>query len=60
MRVELVRSVAGCTKRQIRTVMALGLRDKIGTVKIHKDNPAIRGMCNVVEHLIKVEPTENK
>jgi len=50
----MVHGTQGCTKRQIRTVMALGLR-KIGDKKVHKDNPAIRGMCRIVEHLVKVE-----
>jgi len=54
MRVVLVKGVQGCTKRQIRTVMALGLK-RIGDERVHKDNPAIRGMCIVVEHLVKVE-----
>ena len=54
IRIELVGGLQGCTKRQIRTVQALGLK-KIGNVKIHKDNPAIRGMCDIVGHLVKVE-----
>ena len=55
IRVELVRSIAGCTKRQIQTVRALGLGSKIGTTRVHKDNLAIQGMCKLVEHLVKVE-----
>jgi len=54
IRVELVHGVTACTKKQIRTVQALGLK-KIGEVKIHKDNPAISGMIRVVAHLVKVE-----
>ena len=53
IRVELVRGLAGCTKRQIATTQALGLK-RIGDAKVHKDNVAIRGMCNVVAHLVKV------
>jgi len=52
--VELVNSLAGCTKKQIRTANALALR-KIGDKKLHKDNPAIRGMVKIVAHLVKVE-----
>jgi len=54
IRVELTGSTNGCTKKQIRTVQALGLK-KINDVRIHKDNPAIRGMVRVVAHLVKVE-----
>jgi len=52
--VELVKSTNGCTIRQIRTAQALGLK-KMHDKKTHKDNPAIRGMCNLVAHLVKVE-----
>jgi large subunit ribosomal protein L30 len=52
--VELVKSTNSCTVRQIRTVQALGL-SKINDKHIHKDNPAIRGMIEVVAHLVKVE-----
>ena len=51
--VKLVRGLQGCTEKQLRTVEALGLK-KTNDVKLHKDNPAIRGMCNVVAHLVKV------
>jgi len=54
LRVELVHSTASCTKRQIKTVHALGLK-KINDVKIHKDNPAIQGMVKLVAHLVRVE-----
>ena len=54
IKIELVKSTASCTKRQVRTVQALGLR-RIGDARVHKDNPAIRGMCDVVAHLISVE-----
>ncbi|MCL2755659.1 MAG: 50S ribosomal protein L30 [Firmicutes bacterium] len=50
----LVGGLQGCTKRQLRTVQALGLK-KIGDSKLHKDNPAIRGMIHVVAHLVKIE-----
>ena len=54
MTVTLTGGLQGCTKRQLRTVKALGL-SKIGDSKVHKDNPAIRGMCKIAEHLVKVE-----
>lgn len=52
--VELVHSTASCTKKQIRTVQALGLK-KLHDVHEHKDNPAIQGMIKLVAHLVKVE-----
>lgn len=54
VKVTLIKGLQGCTKRQLRTVMALGLK-KTNDSKIHKDNPAIRGMVTVVEHLVSVE-----
>ena len=54
MYVIMVHGLAGCTKRQIATIQALGLK-KIGDRKLHKDNGAIRGMVAVVSHLVKVE-----
>ena len=54
IKVELIKSTVGCTERQIRTVQALGLK-KINDTHVHKDNPAIRGMCTLVAHLVKVE-----
>ena len=59
IRVELAHGVAGCTKKQVRTVQALGLK-KIGDVRVHKDNPAIQGMVRVVAHLVRVEKVERK
>jgi large subunit ribosomal protein L30 len=40
-------------------VQALGLK-KINDTKIHKDNPAIRGMVGIVAHLVKVEKVADK
>jgi len=54
IKVVLIRGLQGCTKKQLRTVMALGLK-KTNDEKIHKDNPAIRGMVTVVAHLVSVE-----
>jgi len=54
MTVIMVHGMQGCTKRQIATMKALGLK-KIGDSKLHKDNGAIRGMVTIVNHLVKVE-----
>lgn len=54
MYVEMVHGLSGCTKRQLATVKALGLK-KIGDRKLHKDNGAIRGMVTQVAHIVRVE-----
>ncbi len=54
IKVKLVRSKIGKTQKQKRTVEALGLR-KIGQVVEKEDTPQIRGMINVVNHMVKVE-----
>jgi len=54
LRVTLVKSPIGYSKRQKATVRALGLRRMNHTVE-HVDNPALRGMLVKVSHLIKVE-----
>ena len=54
LRVTLVKSTIGYSKRQKATVRALGLRRMNHTVE-HADTPALRGMLFKVSHLIKVE-----
>ncbi len=54
IKVTLVRSPIGYSKRQKGTVRALGLRKTLQSV-IHEDNPVIRGMVNHVRHLVEVE-----
>ena len=54
LKITLVKSTNGAKKNQIATVKALGLK-KIGSVVEQADNPQIRGMVNVVSHLVKVE-----
>jgi large subunit ribosomal protein L30 len=54
VRVTLVKSPIGCTKRQRDTVKALGLR-KINQTVEHNNTPDVRGMLNRVDFLIKVE-----
>ncbi|NOY99610.1 MAG: 50S ribosomal protein L30 [Chloroflexi bacterium] len=53
LRVTLVKSPIGYTKRQKATVRALGLRRMNHTVE-HVDSPALRGMLTKVSHLIRV------
>ncbi len=54
LKITLVKSINGAKKNQIATVKALGLK-KIGSSVEQADNPQIRGMVKVVNHLVKVE-----
>lgn len=54
LKITLVKSVNGVKEKQRATVKALGLK-KIGSSVEQADNPQIRGMVNVVSHLVKVE-----
>jgi len=51
--VKLVRSTIKRVEKQKRIVKALGLH-KMNQVRIHDDNPVIRGMINKVSHLVEV------
>jgi len=53
IKVKLVRSVIGRSKKQKDTVQALGLK-KINQIATHKNNPAILGMIEKVKHLVTV------
>jgi len=65
LHVKLVRSTIKRVENQKRVVAALGLR-KMNQVKIHDDNPVIRGMIYKVRHLVEVtevpdaEPVKNE
>ncbi len=54
VRVTLVRSPIGFTKRHKATLRALGLRHLHQTVE-HVDTPTLRGMLYLVDRLIVVE-----
>ena len=54
VKVTLVKSTAGCLKKQQATVRALGLT-KIRSSNILPDNAATRGMIFRVQHLVVVE-----
>jgi large subunit ribosomal protein L30 len=54
IQITLVRSPIGYSKRQRRTVQALGLRRLNQTVE-HADTPVVRGMIAKVNHLVAVE-----
>lgn len=54
LRITLIKSPIGYSKRQKGTVRALGLKKMNHTVE-HVDSPVIRGMITKVSHLVKVE-----
>ncbi|HNQ97831.1 MAG TPA: 50S ribosomal protein L30 [Treponemataceae bacterium] len=51
--VKQVRSRNGKKPNQRKTLTALGLR-KMNSVRVHDDNPVIRGMIMKVHHLVEV------
>lgn len=54
LRIRQVRSAIGRNEKQKKTVRALGFRRLHQTVEVD-DTPQIRGMINVVKHLVEVE-----
>lgn len=54
IKITQVRSVIGCTKKQLASVQALGLR-RIRHSVVHNDTPQIKGMISVVRHLVECE-----
>lgn len=57
IRIKQVRSGNGTMQRQRDTLRALGLRHHQAEV-VQEDNPAIRGMIEVVSHLVEVEEAD--
>lgn len=53
--ITLVRSYAGRTMTQRRTLEALGLK-KIGQTVVHTDNASLQGQLTKVSHLISTAP----
>lgn len=53
IKVTLVKSPIGAKKNHRASVRGLGLRTMHQTVEV-QDTPAIRGMINLVNHLVKV------
>ena len=54
LKITLVKSPIGYSKRQKGTVRALGLRRMNHSVE-QEDTPVIRGMIAKISHLVKVE-----
>lgn len=57
LQVRQIKSTIGAKPNQRETLRALGLR-KISAVRVHDDNPVIRGMIFKVQHLIEVKEIE--
>ena len=53
VKVQLVRSPIGCKQAHRATVRGLGLR-KLNSTSELQDTPAVRGMINKIDYLIKV------
>jgi large subunit ribosomal protein L30 len=53
VKVQLVRSPIGCKQDHRATVRGLGLR-KVNSVSELEDTPAVRGMINKVDYLVRV------
>ena len=53
VKVQLVRSVAGCKASHRATVVGLGLR-RLNSTRELEDTPAVRGMINKVAYLVQV------
>jgi len=54
IKITLVKSLNGHLPVQHKTAKGLGL-GKISSSVVQEDNPTIRGMVRVIEHLVKVE-----
>ena len=54
LKVTLIHSAAGCSKKQIGTVQALGLK-KLNSSVVQKDSAPVRGMISKIRHLVTVE-----
>jgi large subunit ribosomal protein L30 len=54
IKVRLLKGLAGCKQRHRDTVRGLGLK-KINQVAELADTPAVRGMINRVNYLVRIE-----
>ena len=54
IKVKLVKSIAGCKQGHRDTVRGLGLK-KINQVSELADTPAVRGMINKVNYLVRID-----
>lgn len=54
LEITLNRSLIGRNETQVKTAKTLGLK-KINSSVVHSDSPSLRGMINVVSHMITVK-----
>jgi large subunit ribosomal protein L30 len=54
LRITLVKSPIGYTKRQKATARSLGL-SRMHASAVHNDTPPVRGMIAAISHLVEVE-----
>jgi large subunit ribosomal protein L30 len=54
IKVKLVKGLAGCKQEHRDTVRGLGLK-KLNQVSQLADTPAVRGMINRVNYLVRIE-----
>jgi large subunit ribosomal protein L30 len=54
IKVRLLKSVTGCKQSHKDTVRGLGLR-RINQVSELEDTPAVRGMINKVNYLVRID-----
>ena len=54
IKITLVKSIIGRKPKHVHIVKQLGLK-KINSSVVHQDIPAIRGLINTVDYLLKVE-----
>lgn len=52
--IKQIRSKIGTKPKQKETLRALGLR-KINAERVHENNPVIKGMIDIVKHLVEVK-----
>ncbi len=55
VRITLIKSIIGCTKKQRQCVHGLGLNGRINRSVELEDTPMVRGMIQKVFFLLKVE-----
>ncbi|MGP1517166.1 MAG: 50S ribosomal protein L30 [Ottowia sp.] len=53
LKIQLVRSPIGCKESHRATLRGLGLR-KLNSISELEDTPAVRGMINKVDYLVKL------
>ena len=54
IKITLVKSIIGRKPKHVNIVKQLGLR-RINSSVCHSDIPAIRGLINIVDYLLKIE-----